>query len=134
MVHFCTDFTSTASATVSTYVRVVLRRGTLLQAVKLVQGSHLLNTQPYPQPTRATIPSWHSFAGKLNAEEDVSCDIDETIHKIPDLVKAQQDHSLQQTKLLNVVHHSLIKEHPGFHHLGHSFRIKLYCLRLSSGM
>ncbi|KII66118.1 hypothetical protein RF11_11934 [Thelohanellus kitauei] len=62
-VHFCTDFTSTASATVSTYGRDVLRLGTLLQAVRVVQDSHLLNTHPYPQPTRATIPSRHSFAG-----------------------------------------------------------------------
>ncbi|KII75059.1 hypothetical protein RF11_03131 [Thelohanellus kitauei] len=63
-VHFCTDFTSTASATVSTYGRVVLRLGTFLQAVKVVQDSHLLNTHPHPQPTRATLPSRHSFAGK----------------------------------------------------------------------
>ncbi|KII66437.1 hypothetical protein RF11_02082 [Thelohanellus kitauei] len=61
-VHFCTDFTSTASATVSTYGRVVLRLGTFLQAVKVVQDSHLLNTHPHPQPTRATLPSRHSFA------------------------------------------------------------------------
>ncbi|KII70495.1 hypothetical protein RF11_11831 [Thelohanellus kitauei] len=63
-VHFCTDFPSTATATVSTYGRVVLRLGTFLQAVKVVQDSHLLNTHPHPQPTRATIPSLHSFAGK----------------------------------------------------------------------
>ncbi|KII62426.1 hypothetical protein RF11_16236 [Thelohanellus kitauei] len=63
-VHFCTDFTSTVSATVSTYGRVVLRRGTLVQTVKVVQDSHLLNTHPYPQPSRATIPNRHSFAGK----------------------------------------------------------------------
>ncbi|KII73121.1 hypothetical protein RF11_03616 [Thelohanellus kitauei] len=65
-VHFCTDFTSTASATVSTYGRVVLRLGTFLQAVKVVQDSHLLNTHPHPQPTRATLPSRHSFAGKMS--------------------------------------------------------------------
>ncbi|KII74691.1 hypothetical protein RF11_11389 [Thelohanellus kitauei] len=65
-VHFCTDFTSTASATVSTYGRVVLRLGTFLQAVKVVQDSHLLNTHPHPQPTRATLPSRHSFAGKYS--------------------------------------------------------------------
>ncbi|KII70399.1 hypothetical protein RF11_00184 [Thelohanellus kitauei] len=34
-VHFCTDFPSTATATVSTYGRVVLRLGTFLQAVCL---------------------------------------------------------------------------------------------------
>ncbi|KII69341.1 hypothetical protein RF11_16285 [Thelohanellus kitauei] len=62
-----TDFTSTASATVSTYGRVVLRRGTLLQAVRVVQDSQQLNTHPYPQPTRATIPNRHSFAGKYNS-------------------------------------------------------------------
>ncbi|KII66629.1 hypothetical protein RF11_01895 [Thelohanellus kitauei] len=66
-VHFGTDFTSTASATVSTYGRDVLQLGTLLQAVRVVQGSHLLNTHPYPQPTWATIPSWHSFAGNHGA-------------------------------------------------------------------
>ncbi|KII74240.1 hypothetical protein RF11_07173 [Thelohanellus kitauei] len=33
-VHFCTDFTSTASSTLSTYGRDVLRLGTFLQAVK----------------------------------------------------------------------------------------------------
>ncbi|KII67328.1 hypothetical protein RF11_15588 [Thelohanellus kitauei] len=32
-VHFCTDFTSTATATLSTYGRVVVRLGTFLQAV-----------------------------------------------------------------------------------------------------
>ncbi|KII63612.1 hypothetical protein RF11_12119 [Thelohanellus kitauei] len=63
-VHFCTDFTSTANATVSTYSRDVPPLGTFLQAVKLVQDSHLLNTHPHPQPTRATLPSRHSFAGK----------------------------------------------------------------------
>ncbi|KII74969.1 hypothetical protein RF11_16427 [Thelohanellus kitauei] len=61
-VHFCTDFTSTANATVSTYCRDVLRLGTLLQAVRVVQASHLLSTHPYPQPTRVTLPSRHSFA------------------------------------------------------------------------
>ncbi|KII74847.1 hypothetical protein RF11_12989 [Thelohanellus kitauei] len=55
-VHLCTDFTSTASATVST--------GPLLQTVRVVQDSNLLNTHPYPHPTRATIPNRHSFAGK----------------------------------------------------------------------
>ncbi|KII68378.1 hypothetical protein RF11_06825 [Thelohanellus kitauei] len=64
-VHFCTDFPSTATATVSTYGRVVLRLGTFLQAVKVVQDSHLLNTHPHPQPTRATLPTRHSFAGKF---------------------------------------------------------------------
>ncbi|KII70259.1 hypothetical protein RF11_02475 [Thelohanellus kitauei] len=63
-MHFCTDFTSTANTTVSTYGRVVLRLGTFLQAVKVVQDSHLLNTHPHPQPTRATLPSLHSFTGK----------------------------------------------------------------------
>ncbi|KII68170.1 hypothetical protein RF11_12970 [Thelohanellus kitauei] len=62
-VHFCTDFRSTASATVSMYGRDVLRLGAFLQAVKVVQGSHLLKTHPHPQPTRATIPSQHSLAG-----------------------------------------------------------------------
>ncbi|KII70743.1 hypothetical protein RF11_09966 [Thelohanellus kitauei] len=65
LVHFCTDFTSTANATVSTYGRDVLRRGTLLQAVRVLQDSHLLNTHPYPQPTRATKPNRHSFAGNI---------------------------------------------------------------------
>ncbi|KII70755.1 hypothetical protein RF11_09978 [Thelohanellus kitauei] len=63
-VRFCTDFTSTANATVSTYGRDVLREGTLLQAVRVVQDSHLLKTHPYLQPTTATIPNRHSFAGK----------------------------------------------------------------------
>ncbi|KII72699.1 hypothetical protein RF11_15208 [Thelohanellus kitauei] len=63
-VHFCTDFTSTANATVSTYGRDIPRLGTFLQAVKVVQDSHLLNTHPHPQPTRATLPSRHSFVGK----------------------------------------------------------------------
>ncbi|KII61219.1 hypothetical protein RF11_11304 [Thelohanellus kitauei] len=63
-VHFLTDFTSTSNATVSTYDMVVLRVGTLLQAVWIVQDSHLLNTHPYPQHTRATIPNRHSFAEK----------------------------------------------------------------------
>ncbi|KII62280.1 hypothetical protein RF11_09598 [Thelohanellus kitauei] len=65
-VHFCTDFTSTANATVSTYGRDVLREDTLLQAVRVVQDIHLLNTHYNPQPTRATIPKWPSFTGKLN--------------------------------------------------------------------
>ncbi|KII65077.1 hypothetical protein RF11_05656 [Thelohanellus kitauei] len=67
VLFFCSqleDFTSTASATVSTYGRVVLRGGTLLQAVRVVQDSHLLNTHPYPQPTRVTLPDRHPFAGK----------------------------------------------------------------------
>ncbi|KII73080.1 hypothetical protein RF11_12474 [Thelohanellus kitauei] len=72
-VHFCTDFTSTASATVSTYGRVVLRLGTFLQAVKVVQDSHLLNTHPYPQPTRATLPDRHSIAGKLISMNQCNC-------------------------------------------------------------
>ncbi|KII63114.1 hypothetical protein RF11_01864 [Thelohanellus kitauei] len=63
-VHFCTDFTSTANATVSTYGRDVLPGGTLLLAVRVVEDSHLLNTHPYPQPTKATIPNRHSFVGK----------------------------------------------------------------------
>ncbi|KII68184.1 hypothetical protein RF11_08135 [Thelohanellus kitauei] len=62
-VHFCTDFTSTANATVSKYGRDVLRLGTFLQAVKVVQDSQLINTHPHPKPTRATLPSRHSFAG-----------------------------------------------------------------------
>ncbi|KII62603.1 hypothetical protein RF11_14015 [Thelohanellus kitauei] len=67
-VHFFTDFPSTASATVSTYGRVVLRLGTFLQAFIVVQDSHLLNTHPHPQPTRATLPSRHSFAGKYRMQ------------------------------------------------------------------
>ncbi|KII64157.1 hypothetical protein RF11_00858 [Thelohanellus kitauei] len=62
-VHFCTDFTSTASSTVSTYGRVVPRGGTLLQAVRVVQD-HLLNTHHYPQPIRAKLPDRHLFAGR----------------------------------------------------------------------
>ncbi|KII68034.1 hypothetical protein RF11_02037 [Thelohanellus kitauei] len=65
-VHFCTDFTSTANATVSTYGRDIPRGGTLLQAAKVVQGSHLLNIYPYPQPTRATLPNRHLFSGKYS--------------------------------------------------------------------
>ncbi|KII64155.1 hypothetical protein RF11_14813 [Thelohanellus kitauei] len=36
-VHYCTDFISTANATVSTYGRDVPREGTLLQPVRVVQ-------------------------------------------------------------------------------------------------
>ncbi|KII63359.1 hypothetical protein RF11_05945 [Thelohanellus kitauei] len=52
-VHYCTNFTSTAIATVSTYVRAV-------------QDSHRLNTHPYPPPTRATLPDRHPLAGKYH--------------------------------------------------------------------
>ncbi|KII61496.1 hypothetical protein RF11_12912 [Thelohanellus kitauei] len=62
-VHCCTDFTSTAIATVSTYGRDIRRIGTLLQAVRVVQDLHPLNTHPYPQPTRTTLPDRHPFAG-----------------------------------------------------------------------
>ncbi|KII71280.1 hypothetical protein RF11_08776 [Thelohanellus kitauei] len=70
-VHFCTDFMSTANATVSTYGRDELRGGTLLQAVRVVQDSHLINTHPYLQPTRATIPNRHSFADPDVAHEEI---------------------------------------------------------------
>ncbi|KII71804.1 hypothetical protein RF11_01347 [Thelohanellus kitauei] len=62
--HFCRDFMSTANATVSTPCRDVLQGGTLLQSVRVGQDSHMLNTHPYPQSTRATIPNRHSFARK----------------------------------------------------------------------
>ncbi|KII62111.1 hypothetical protein RF11_01484 [Thelohanellus kitauei] len=65
-VHYCTDFTSTVIATVSTYGRDIRRIGTLLQAVRVVRDSHPLNTHPYPQPTRATLSDRHSFAGKYH--------------------------------------------------------------------
>ncbi|KII73782.1 hypothetical protein RF11_13210 [Thelohanellus kitauei] len=45
-VHFFTDFTSTANATVSTYGRDVPQKSTLLQSVSVVQDSHLLNIHP----------------------------------------------------------------------------------------
>ncbi|KII67824.1 hypothetical protein RF11_03357 [Thelohanellus kitauei] len=48
-VHFCTNFTSTANATVST----------------LVQGSDFLNIHPLLLPTRANLPHRHSFALNL---------------------------------------------------------------------
>ncbi|KII67586.1 hypothetical protein RF11_14320 [Thelohanellus kitauei] len=63
-VHYCTDFTSTAIATVSTYGRDIRRIGTLFQAVRVVLGSHPLNIHPYPLPTRAKLPNRHSFPGK----------------------------------------------------------------------
>ncbi|KII72945.1 hypothetical protein RF11_12315 [Thelohanellus kitauei] len=75
-VHFCTNFTSTANAMVSTYGRDVLQGGTLLQAVRLVQYSHLLNNHPYHQSTRGTIPNRHSFAGNpFSAINYPFCDI-----------------------------------------------------------
>ncbi|KII68051.1 hypothetical protein RF11_08593 [Thelohanellus kitauei] len=69
-VHFCTDFSSTA--TMSTYGRIVIRRVTLLQAVRVVQGSHLLNTHPYPQPTISTLPDRHPFVGNKYMFEDLN--------------------------------------------------------------
>ncbi|KII75050.1 hypothetical protein RF11_14431 [Thelohanellus kitauei] len=41
---------------------------TFLQAVKVVQDSHLLNTHPHHHPTRATLPSRHSFVGMYRTE------------------------------------------------------------------
>ncbi|KII73422.1 hypothetical protein RF11_07223 [Thelohanellus kitauei] len=70
-VHYCTDFTSTAIATVSTYGRDIRRIGTLFQAVRVVRGSHPLNIHPYPLPTRATLPNRHSFAGKNSVWEHI---------------------------------------------------------------
>ncbi|KII73604.1 hypothetical protein RF11_16305 [Thelohanellus kitauei] len=64
-VHYCTDFTLTSIALVSTYGRDICRLGTLLHAVRVVQGSHTVKTRPYPQPTRATLPDRHSFAGNF---------------------------------------------------------------------
>ncbi|KII71892.1 hypothetical protein RF11_11890 [Thelohanellus kitauei] len=63
-VHYCTDFTLTANAMVSTYGRNICRGGTLLQAVKVVHCSHPLNIHPYPLPTIATLPNRHWLAGK----------------------------------------------------------------------
>ncbi|KII68475.1 hypothetical protein RF11_06913 [Thelohanellus kitauei] len=45
-VHFCTNFASTANATLFTYDRDAPRVGTLLQAVREVQDPHLLNIHP----------------------------------------------------------------------------------------
>ncbi|KII63111.1 hypothetical protein RF11_01861 [Thelohanellus kitauei] len=64
-VHFCTDFTLTASATVSTYCRDIFRGGTLLRAVRVMHDSYLRNNHPYPQPTLATLPDRHPLAGKF---------------------------------------------------------------------
>ncbi|KII73322.1 hypothetical protein RF11_04704 [Thelohanellus kitauei] len=65
-LNYCTDFTSTAIATVSTYGRDICQLGTLVQAVRVVLDSHPLNTNHYPQPTRATLPDHNPFAGKYH--------------------------------------------------------------------
>ncbi|KII67294.1 hypothetical protein RF11_07717 [Thelohanellus kitauei] len=89
-VHFCTDFTSTASETVSTYGRVVLQRGSLLQAVRVVQDSHLLNTHPYPQPTRATIPTRNSFAGMIETINHYNTSYNRWLCKIDKYININQ--------------------------------------------
>ncbi|KII66102.1 hypothetical protein RF11_00885 [Thelohanellus kitauei] len=63
-VHYCTDFTSTAIATVSTYGGNIRWIGTLLQAVRVVRSSLPLNTHPCPQPPCTTLPDRRSFAAK----------------------------------------------------------------------
>ncbi|KII63781.1 hypothetical protein RF11_15015 [Thelohanellus kitauei] len=72
-VQYCTDFTSTAIATVSMYGRDIRRIGTLLQAVRVVQDSHPLNTHPYPHPTRAMLPDRHPFPGNRNYRIHFTC-------------------------------------------------------------
>ncbi|KII71516.1 hypothetical protein RF11_14136 [Thelohanellus kitauei] len=69
-VHYCTEFTSIANAMVCTYGKDIRRGGTLLQAVRVVRGSHRLNIHSYPLPTRATLPNRHSFAGKSECSFD----------------------------------------------------------------
>ncbi|KII70717.1 hypothetical protein RF11_09052 [Thelohanellus kitauei] len=49
-VHFCTDLTSTANATDPHTCRAAPRHGTLLQAVRVVYDSHLLNIHPIVCP------------------------------------------------------------------------------------
>ncbi|KII72909.1 hypothetical protein RF11_12378 [Thelohanellus kitauei] len=63
-VHYCTDFTSTATATVSTYGKNLRQRRTFLYAVRVLQGSHPLNIHPYHLSTRATLSNQHSLADK----------------------------------------------------------------------
>ncbi|KII66906.1 hypothetical protein RF11_11862 [Thelohanellus kitauei] len=50
LVHYSTDFTSTATATVLTYDNEICPICTLHYAVKLARSSHLLNIHPYPVP------------------------------------------------------------------------------------
>ncbi|KII73023.1 hypothetical protein RF11_13582 [Thelohanellus kitauei] len=59
-VHYSTDFTSTAIATVSTYGREIRQIDTLLHAYRVVMGLHSLNIHAHPQPTRASLPNRHS--------------------------------------------------------------------------
>ncbi|KII66402.1 hypothetical protein RF11_02043 [Thelohanellus kitauei] len=68
-VHFCTDLRRPRMRRCPRTCRAVLRIGTLLHAVRVVQDSHLLKIHSRPLPTRATTPLRHSFATKYYKEE-----------------------------------------------------------------